>query len=198
MSDGLAAELLDMESLLRAARAMRARGYTRLDACTPYGPKELDDALGLPRSRLPRFVLGGAVLGACAGFAIMTYTQVFAYPLDVGGHALFPIPALIPNTFESGVLAAALTAFVVSLLLGRLPRLHHPLFEVPRFERSSIDRFWLVVSADDARFDRERTAAELEQLGAARVAPFGSLADGEADAGEPAPEPEPAHEEGTP
>jgi hypothetical protein len=50
------------------------------------------------------------------------------------------------------------------LLLNRLPRLHHPLFDVPAFHMASTDRFFLVVYADDDRFDPAATRAALEAL----------------------------------
>ena len=38
------------DELLHAARALRGRGYARLDAFTPYPVKGLEGALGLSRS----------------------------------------------------------------------------------------------------------------------------------------------------
>jgi hypothetical protein len=55
------------------------------------------------------------------------------------------------------------------LFLNGLPRLHHPVFNVPGFERASQDRFFLCIEAIDPRFDREATAhflAGLNPLGA--------------------------------
>jgi hypothetical protein len=44
-----------------------------------------------------------------------------------------------------------------------LPRLHHPVFAFPGFERASEDRFFLCIMQDDPMFD---SAAIREFLGA--------------------------------
>jgi hypothetical protein len=54
---------------------------------------------------------------------------------------------------------------VAALLVGsRLPRLHHPLFDVRTFDRASSDRFFLLLRAEDPQFDLERTHAFLSAL----------------------------------
>jgi hypothetical protein len=52
------------------------------------------------------------------------------------------------------------------LYLNGLPRLHHPVFNVPNFVRASQDRFFLCIEATDPLFDRENTALFLRSLGA--------------------------------
>ncbi|HEY4330344.1 MAG TPA: quinol:electron acceptor oxidoreductase subunit ActD, partial [Phycisphaerae bacterium] len=58
-----------------------------------------------------------------------------------------------PITFELTVLFAALAGAIGMLMLNGLPRLDHPAFEIPHFERASTDRFFLCVEADDPQFD---------------------------------------------
>jgi hypothetical protein len=54
---------------------------------------------------------------------------------------------LVP--FEVGILAAAIAGAVAFLYTCSLPRLHHPLFEIPGFERATQDRFFLLAGARD-------------------------------------------------
>jgi hypothetical protein len=173
MRAGLAAEFAAPRDLVTALRALQELGYRALDACTPHPVHDVDEALALRRSRLPWLVFLFGMGGAAGGFAIMWYCNARSYPINVGGRPPFSIPAFIPITFESGVLAAALSAFVSLFWRLKLPHLTHPLFKVDGFERASVDRFWLVVDARDAHFDSAATVEELRRLGAARVAAFG-------------------------
>jgi hypothetical protein len=102
---------------------------------------------------------------------------VVDYPLNVGGRPYHSAPAFIPITFEMAVLFAATAALVSAIVLGGLPRLWHPVFEVDGFERATIDRFWLAVCAGDAAIDpalapaeaRARAVQALGGAGALRV-----------------------------
>jgi hypothetical protein len=68
------------------------------------------------------------------------------------------------------VLAAALTAFFFSLGLNGLPRPHHPLFNVPQFERASQDGFFLCIEARDRIFDPQQTRVFLQGLSPLSIA----------------------------
>jgi len=94
---------------------------------------------------------------------------VVDYPLDVGGRPLHSAPAFIPITFEMAVLFGSLAALISAIVLGGLPRLWHPVFDIDGFERATIDRFWLAVEAGDGALDRDRDTAALEGAGALRV-----------------------------
>lgn len=159
MSEVLIAALESPEGVVEAARRVRALGYDRVEAYTPFPIPELDDALAIRRTRLPYLVFAGGLFGATAALLIQWWTNAFDYPIDVGGRPAFSIPADIPIVFETTVLLASFTAFAGVLLGARLPRLHDPVFDLPGFERTSVDRFWIVIS--DAFFlDDEIRVAE--------------------------------------
>ena len=92
------------------------------------------------------------------------YTSVIDYPLNVGGRPLHSWPMFVPVTFELTILLAALAAVLGMLALNGLPRPHHPLFGVERFERATRDGFFLAIEADDPKFDRDATPAFLKTL----------------------------------
>lgn len=161
---GLVAEFETPEALLNAARQTREAGYVALDAYTPFPVDGLSEALKLPPSPLPLIVLIGGLIGAAGGFFLQTYGMVFDYSYLVAGRPYFSWPAFIPITFESTILVAALAATFGMLMLNRLPRPHHPVFNTPHFRRASVDGFFLCIMARDPQFDRTATRALLKSL----------------------------------
>ena len=167
---GIVAEFAEPDALLVAARRARDAGYTSgLDAFTPFPLDELPEILAWPRSRMPRvFLIAGAV-GGLSAFFMMWFANVVHYPINVGGRPLNSWPAWIPITFETTVLFAGLAGASGMLFRNGLPRPHHPVFEVPDFERSGRDRFFLIVEAADRKFDAAATRDFMHTLDAERV-----------------------------
>lgn len=161
---GLMAEFDNPEDLLRAARHAHAEGYRRMDAYSPLPIEGLAEALGFRHTRIPLIVLLGGLVGCLGGFLLQYYVAVMDYPINVGGRPLNSWPAFIPVTFELTVLVAALSAVLGLLVLCRLPMPYHPVFNVPRFELASRNRFFLCIEAADARFEAEGTRRYLEGL----------------------------------
>ena len=171
---GLMAEFDNPTALVEAANRARLAGYRQMDAYSPIPIEELNDALGLKRTRLPRLVLLGGIIGGIGGFGLEAWASAIAYPMNIGGRPYVSWPQFIPVTFETTVLGAALTCFVGMWALNRLPMPYHPVFNVPEFARASTDRFFLCIESSDARFDRAATRQFLEglhPLGVSDVAP---------------------------
>ena len=154
------AEFDNPTALVEAATSARLAGYRKMDAYSPIPIDELDEALGLQRTRLPLLVLLGGILGGLGGFGLESWASAIAYPMNVGGRPLISWPQFIPVTFETTVLGAALTAFIGMWALNRLPQPYHPVFNVPAFARASTDRFFLVHRGRAIReFDPDGDAA---------------------------------------
>ena len=171
---GLMAEFDNPTALVEATNRARLAGFRNMDAYSPIPIEELNDALGLRRTRLPRLVLLGGILGGLGGFGLEYWASTIAYPMNIGGRPLNSWPQFIPVTFETTVLGAALTCFIGMWALNKLPMPYHPVFNVPAFDRASRDRFFLCIEATDARFDVQKTRAFLESLhpvGVSDVAP---------------------------
>jgi Protein of unknown function (DUF3341) len=154
---GLMAEYDAPEDLLAATQRAYAAGYRRMDAYSPFPVDGLADALGVTRPKLPLLVLGGGIVGAIGGYLLQYYTSVITYPLNIGGRPFHSWPAFIPVTFETAILVAAVTAVLGMLALNGLPRPHHPVFNVERFERASSDQFFLCIESADTHFDYDNT-----------------------------------------
>lgn len=166
---GLMAEFIEHEQLLDATRRAYEEGYRRMDAYSPFPVEGLAEALGREYTSVPLITLVGGMVGGLGGYFMEWYSMARLYPLNVGGRPLHSWPNFIPVTFELTVLIASLSAFLAVFVLNRLPRLNHPVFNVPEFERASIDRFFLCIEADDPKFDLERTRKFLDEFRPASV-----------------------------
>ena len=159
---GLLAEFETPDALVKATEKARLAGYRKMDAYSPIPIEELSEALGLARTRLPKLVFLGGLLGGIGGYSLEYYCAVIGYPLNVGGRPLNSWPQFIPVTFETTVLGAALCCFLGMWALNRLPQPYHPVFNVPAFKRASTDRFFLCIEAADPAFTPDATRRFLE------------------------------------
>jgi hypothetical protein len=166
---GMMAEFDNPSDVVAAASRAYEAGYRRLDAYSPYPIEELSEAIGVHSTRMPMIVLIGGIVGGIAGYLLQFYTHVIDYPLNVGGKPLHSWPAFIPITFECVVLGAALSAVFGMLALNGLPEPYHPVFNTPNFALASRDRFFLLIQADDPKFDAAETRTFLQSLGAREV-----------------------------
>ncbi len=166
---GLMAEFTTPEDLVEATRRAYAGGYRKMDAYTPMPIEGLAAALGSQRTSVATLVFLGGLIGCIGGFGLMYWITCIAYPLNVAGRPLYSWPAYIPPTFEMTVLVASLTAVVGMLALNGLPQPYHPVFNVPRFQLASQDRFFLCIEAVDPKFSFEETRTFLQALGPVEV-----------------------------
>lgn len=169
MAEACLAEFADADPLLSALERLRAQGYERLDAYTPHPVEGLAETLGFRRSRLPRYTLFGGVFGAVSAYGLQWWMNAVDFPINVGGRPGHSAPAFIPITFELTVLCGALATVVGLLVEARLGALWRAVDEVPGFQSSSIDRFWLAIDEPDPNTSRAETETLLVELGAIRV-----------------------------
>lgn len=165
MSLGVLAQYETPEAIIAAAAELRRRGLRRIDAYTPYPLEDLAETIEVPRSRIPRASLAAGLLGACVGYGVQWFCNSFDYPIPVGGRPIHPVLAFVPITFETTVLFAGTATFLAFFVASRLPEIASPIFDVPGFERSTVDRFWLAVDARDPIFDPDETWQVLEATG---------------------------------
>jgi len=165
MPDMVIAEFDEPEAAVQAARRVRELGYRDVDAYGPFPVPELSEALAIPRSRVSvlAFLAGGA--GATSGIFLQWWCNAFDYPLDVGGRPFASWPTYIVIAFEATVLFAAFATFGAVLLGSKMPRLHDPVFDLPGFERTTLDRFWITIRHADV----DELAKTLREHGAVEV-----------------------------
>lgn len=166
---GIMAEFDNPSALVAAARRTHEAGYRRVNGYSPYPIEELDEAIGFTRTTLPLIVLAGGILGGLGGFFMQYWMAVIDYPLNVGGKPYNSWPAFIPITFETTVLCAAFAAVLGMLMLNKLPQPYHPVFNAPNFALATRDRFFLVIEANDPKFNHRDATQFMKTLEARLV-----------------------------
>jgi len=161
---GILARFETPEAVAHAVRRARAAGYTEIRTYSPFPLEETHEVLGREGLPVALIAISAGIFGACLQYFSQYWMNAIDYPLNIGGRPLDSWPAFIPPTVIVGMLWACAAALIGMLALCRLPRLHHPLFAVPGFERATLDRFFLCIRADDPRFDDRATRAFLDDL----------------------------------
>lgn len=166
---GIIAEFASPTELVAAAQRAHERSFRLMEAYTPFPVEGLAEYVGVRGRRLPLIVLAGGVLGGAGALFMQWYSSTISYPINVGGRPYASWPAFMPIAFESTILVAALAAVLGMFWLNGLPQPYHPVFNVPRFELASRDRFFLCIEASDPQFDLAETEQFLQSLGAHSV-----------------------------
>jgi Protein of unknown function (DUF3341) len=155
---GLMAEFETPEQVLDAALRTRAEGYHHMDTYTPFAVEGLPEiVVTRHKVKLPAIVLCGGLTGTLTGLILEWFPNSVGYPLDIGGKPNFSWPAFIPIMFELTILFAALSAVFGMIILNDLPQPYHPVFNAPRFDLASRDRFFLCIETRDPKFDLDAT-----------------------------------------
>jgi Alternative complex III, ActD subunit len=162
---GLMAEFDSAQALLDAATRVGQAGYTKTDAYSPFPIHGMAEALGFKERKVAPIVLAGGITGALAGYGLEYWTQVIAYPMNIGGRPYHSWVSFIPPAFETTILFAAFAAVFGMFALNGLPQPYHPVFHIKAFERASSSGFFLLVESRDPGFDLHRTRRDLEETG---------------------------------
>lgn len=165
---GVLAEFDSAEALIEAARRARESGLGPVEAFAPFYVRGLAEAIGFRERRIGWIMFAGGVFGAATGFGVQAYT-VLDFPLNIGGRALVPPEGFALITFELLVLFSVLFAVFGMFMLNRLPRLHHPLFNVESFGRATLDGFFLLVRTETPDADIAEIESCLVPLGARSI-----------------------------
>jgi len=166
---GAIGEFSDPHELVHAGKKIRAMGYTKLDAMSPFPVHGIDDAIGVPASKLGWFVICIGLCGTATALGLIYYVGAVHDKFVIGGKPLFDFTFSIPVTFELTVLFSAFATVIGMLALNGLPKLYHPSLNYKNAHRASDDKFLLVIEADDPKFDAQKSAEHLRSVGADEV-----------------------------
>jgi hypothetical protein len=132
MTQGVMAAYHELDALIDAIEALKARNFAKVVVYTPTPRHEIDHVLRSPVSPVRRFTLIGALLGASFGWWIAIWTSDY-WPMVVGGK---PVAAWLPYTiiaFEVMVLVGALSTVAGMFVYSRVPKITATVGFDPRF-----------------------------------------------------------------
>lgn len=132
------------QALQHALDHLRAARIGQLETYAPM-PLEGEPA----RSPLPLLMFAAGMAGFVGFFLLMTYADVHAYPLDIGGRPKFAWPAFVPIAFELGVLCAMVAGFFGFFVVCRMPVLYRPIDDQEHFKEASRAGWFLTVRSED-------------------------------------------------
>jgi hypothetical protein len=113
-----------------------------------YTPKPLDEhPSGSP---LPLIMFIAGMVGFCGFFFLLTWVNVWNWPIDIGGRPLLSWPTFVPITFELGILSAVVAGFIGYFIINRMPRLYEPIDNCEAMRRAMRDLWIVAVNSDDA------------------------------------------------
>lgn len=166
---GILAEFRNPKELTEASKSVVESGYRHFDTFSPFPIHGIDKAMSLKKSKLGWIVFGHGLLGLVGAFALIYFTMVVDYPLNISGKSLVNIPAWIPVIFELTVLLSAFGAVFGMFYLNGLPKLNHPLFSSENFKRATDDGFFVCIESEDPQFEEEKVTKFLKDVGATNI-----------------------------
>ena len=166
---GIIAEFKDPTELMKAAKSVRDSGYKNFDVYTPFPVHGMDDAMGLPASKLPWLVLMSGFFGCSVGLALQIWVSAVEYPLIISNKPFLSIPAFIPVTFELTILFSAFATVFGMFALNKLPMFNHPVFNASNIKKVTDDGFFLCVFCSDSKFNTDEVEKLLTKLNGSNI-----------------------------
>jgi hypothetical protein len=167
--EGIIAEFKNPAELIHAAEKLRDSEYKKFDCHSPFPIHGMDRAMGEKRSPLGWIVGIVAFLGLGGGVLLEWWTSTIDYPLVISGKPFFSYQAYGPVAFAVMVLSSSFIALLGMLILNKLPRLNHPVFNSDRFLKVSDDAFFVSIESLDPHFDQIKTSDFLKSIGGQNI-----------------------------
>lgn len=162
---GAVAYFSTSSEILAAAKSATAKGFSDVEAYTPFPIHGMDDALGLKPSIVPWATFLGGLTGFLTAVFLQVWTSAVDWPINVGGKPYVSGPAFIPICFELTVLLGGLSTAGFMFLLNGLPSMKQNPFD----PRISDDRFALYVPFRGQKAGESEVQSFLNALKAEKV-----------------------------
>lgn len=158
----LLAEYGSPTELATAAAKVRDAGYKAWDCHTPYAVHGLDEAMGLPKTKIGWFSFAFGMTGISLAWLMIWWMNAVDYAINIGGKPPYSFPSMVPIMFECGILFTGFGTLFTLLGFLKLPRHNHPVFASDRFDAATDDKFFISIEAEDPKFDLQKTRALLD------------------------------------
>lgn len=159
----LVASFAYVDEFMGCLKALRKRDYRVRSAFSPVHLPELDEILGMKRSRTRSFTLLGGIVGGLGLPALAVWAHLSFKLIVYGKPVLGWIPWIIV-AFEGMVLFASLSAFVSWVFKAGLPK---PVLDAGYDDSFSGQTFGIVVAVPEKR--REEIEDILKENGAREI-----------------------------
>ena len=153
---GIAGIWTDEHKMVAAARQVRASGFTKFEAISPFPLHDIDEAMNIPRSFIPWVTFIFGLAGFSFGVWFTWWVSAVNWPLNIGGKPMWSLPAFIPVIFECAILFGALSSVGALIVMCGLPKVDPAIID----PTLSSHRFGLFVPENDTGFN----AAKIEQI----------------------------------
>jgi hypothetical protein len=153
------------DPLIRAVCAARRAHLRIYDVYAPYPIHELNEAMGIRRTRLPWVTLVAGISGLASALALQFYS-ISDWPLNVGGKPENSTLAFIPISFELTVLFGGLATVAAFFLRARLFPGKRECLAV---EGVTDNKFVLALRKRDDSFDTGLAYSLLQESGAEAI-----------------------------
>ncbi|MGH8017163.1 MAG: DUF3341 domain-containing protein [Opitutaceae bacterium] len=167
--NGLIARFETPGAVMHAAEMVRDSGYAKWDVITPFPIHGLDAAMGVARSKVPRYSLAGGIIGFTCGMLMIWWMNAYDYSLVVGGKPMFSPMYAFPISYELTILLSSFATLFGMLIVNRLPMFYHPVMKSEHTSRATDDTFFIVLESRDPKFSRDGARRLLESAGGLEI-----------------------------
>ncbi len=157
----------DDDILMDAVKKVRGANHQIKEVYTPFPVHGLDQAMGLPRTRLAIMAFIYGITGTSVASWLTWYTMIHNWPQDIGGKPNFTwfvnLPSFVPILFELTVFFAAHLMVITFFMRSKL----WPFKDAENPDpRTTDDHFLMEIPVND---NEEELKSLLSQTGAVEI-----------------------------
>lgn len=167
---GIAGLFDNPNDISSAAEKVTEEGYTEFDVNSSYPIHGIEKKMNLKHSLLGFVTVFFGFSGTAFILSFMWWAMAYDYPMVVGGKPFFSLPAFTPITFEFTILVGTVSTFIGMIaVFFNFPKNNHPLHDTDYMKSVSVDKYGIVIEAEDPKFDEGKVKGFLQKLGAKNI-----------------------------